>query len=400
MATLVSPGVSVTVTDESFFIPVSAPTVPLFFIATAAEKLQPDGETPAEGTFESNVVRTVTSLTRSTQLYGIPNFLEDSGNGDPYHGDARNEYGLFALNQFLGVGNKAYVIRADVNTDDTLESLRALWDSKISTASIVLSNLIQNKINELNIAGNVGSPPGNTGSPLPSPVTTVDAATLQSLATTATGDLFAFSSFQNLSTDYFGAAGTPSNLPMFPNGYDQPQLGAYDGFNYESVGSGSPTGEYTPSAGAALLLSTGDEMKFTAEFLAVSGLGSNDADRRNSIVTELQASIKANTDIRSENFDYNLLLCPNYWETADELVELAIDIQEEALVISDTPMNRDSEGITDPSGGWAITAARQRSVHIAYYYPSALASNLDGKNVVVSASGVACIRCCIKNLYL
>jgi hypothetical protein len=52
MATLVSPGVSVTVTDESFFIPVSAPTVPLLFIATADEKLQSDGISPAEGTYD------------------------------------------------------------------------------------------------------------------------------------------------------------------------------------------------------------------------------------------------------------------------------------------------------------------------------------------------------------
>jgi len=67
MATLVSPGVSVTVTDESFFIPVSAPTVPLFFIATADEKLRADGVTPAEGTYEYEVVRTVTALSQSTQ---------------------------------------------------------------------------------------------------------------------------------------------------------------------------------------------------------------------------------------------------------------------------------------------------------------------------------------------
>jgi hypothetical protein len=43
MASLVSPGVSVTVIDESFYIPAAAPTVPLFFIATRAGKLQPDG---------------------------------------------------------------------------------------------------------------------------------------------------------------------------------------------------------------------------------------------------------------------------------------------------------------------------------------------------------------------
>ena len=100
MTTLVSPGVSVTIIDESFFIPAQAPTVPLIFIATADEKLRPDGITPAAGTFESNVVRTVTSVKQSTDLYGIPRFIQDSS-GNQFHGDARNEYGLFALNQFL-----------------------------------------------------------------------------------------------------------------------------------------------------------------------------------------------------------------------------------------------------------------------------------------------------------
>ena len=60
MATLVSPGVSVSVTNESFFFPASAPTVPLFFIATRSGKLQANGVTPAAGTLEANVVRTVT----------------------------------------------------------------------------------------------------------------------------------------------------------------------------------------------------------------------------------------------------------------------------------------------------------------------------------------------------
>ena len=123
MATLVSPGVSVTVTDESFFIPAAAPTVPLIFIATADEKLQPGGVLPAEGTYEHDVVRTVTSLNQSTQLYGIPSFLEDSGTGDQYHGDARNEYGLFALNQYLGIGNRAYVVRTNVNLNDNFDDM-------------------------------------------------------------------------------------------------------------------------------------------------------------------------------------------------------------------------------------------------------------------------------------
>ena len=43
MPSLVSPGVSVTIVDEGFYIPAAAPTVPLFFVATQADKLQPNG---------------------------------------------------------------------------------------------------------------------------------------------------------------------------------------------------------------------------------------------------------------------------------------------------------------------------------------------------------------------
>lgn len=117
MASLVSPGVSVTIVDESFYIPASAPTVPLFFIATQSNKFQPNGVSPAEGTHEYGVVRTVTSIGQSVSLYGVPSFLKDTA-GNPFHGDARNEYGLYALNQYLGVGAYAYVIRANIDLAD------------------------------------------------------------------------------------------------------------------------------------------------------------------------------------------------------------------------------------------------------------------------------------------
>ena len=117
MPSLVSPGVSVTVVDESFYIPAAAPTVPLFFVATQANKLQPNGVSPAEGTNEYGVIRTVTSIGQSVSLYGVPAFLKDSA-GNAFHGDARNEYGLFALNQYLGIGSYAYVIRANVDLAD------------------------------------------------------------------------------------------------------------------------------------------------------------------------------------------------------------------------------------------------------------------------------------------
>lgn len=115
---LVSPGTSVTIDDQSFFIPASSSTVPLIFIATRKKKVQPDGVSAAAGTYEHGVVRTVTSIAQSAQLYGVPYFATDAS-GNPYHGDCRNEYGLLALNQFLAVGSMAYVVRINADLTDS-----------------------------------------------------------------------------------------------------------------------------------------------------------------------------------------------------------------------------------------------------------------------------------------
>lgn len=390
MATLVSPGVSVTVTDESFFIPASAPTVPLFFIATADEKLQPDGVTPAEGTYEYDVVRTLTSLQQSTQLYGIPRFLEDAGTGAQYHGDARNEYGLFAINQFLGVGNRCYAIRTNVNLNDNLDDIRNMWNRKFQESKIILENLVNEFINEYNTSN---------GYIVTDPLykQTVTASEFLSLADTATQDLFNSYSFKSVQSDYYDDQ-SAAPFDVYANGYDAPATGTYTGLTdiaqniatYPSYpGGGVVAGEFTPQESGDLLVATGDDFKYTVEYLTKTSLGANDAARRVAIVTAFQASINSNTEIRSENFDYNLILCPGYHEVVDEMLALVVDINEEALVIADTPMDLDPDGITNPSTGWAAQTGRFRSPHLAYYYPSALASNLDGKNVVVAASGVA-----------
>ncbi len=384
MATLVSPGVSVTITDESFFIPAAAPTVPLIFIATADEKTQTDGITPADGTFESNVVRTITSLAQSIRTYGIPKFLQDNS-GAQFHGDARNEYGLFALNQYLGIGNRAYVLRANVNLNDNLDALRQSWDLKFLQSQIVLENLVNEFINEFNTSN--GFIPGNPGFK-----STVTPTEVNTLARTSTEDIWLTSSFGNSESDYFTDHSiAPFNV--FANGYDQPATGTFRGFDYDSsigtAGGGTVVGNYTPTEAGNLLVQMAGDFKYTAEFLNKTSLGANDAARRTSIVTALQASINNNTDLRSENFDYNLILCPGYHETVDEMISLSVDIDDEALVIADTPMDLDPDGITNPTTGWAASIGRQRSSNVAYYYPSALASNLDGKNVVVSAAGVA-----------
>ena len=150
MANLISPGVSAFIVDESFFIPGRATTLPVIFIATADEKTQVDGTSPALGTFEHGVYREVTSVRQSIELYGIPRYIR-SADGSPHHGDARNEYGLDALNKFLEIGNRAYVVRANVNLDDRIETVRDLWFRKINESSDFLAQLIEEYIEEYNI---------------------------------------------------------------------------------------------------------------------------------------------------------------------------------------------------------------------------------------------------------
>jgi len=381
MAQLVSAGVSVTVTDESFFIPVSAATVPLFFIATQDEKYQPGDASPplrAEGTFENNIIRTVTSLKQSIELYSTPVFLEDTS-GAAHHGDARNEYGLFALNQYLGIGNKAYVIRADVNLNDDITAQRTSWDTKIEESRIILEALINDAINVKKAAAASGSPVVN-----PDTITTITAVELQGLAVTATADIWDSFSFSSLETQFFG-----DNIPaldVYAGGYDLAPTSTYTGF--DSLTLGSPA-EYTAVTGGSLLVTSADQLKFTVEFLSATSLGANDADRRTNITTALAAVVAGNQDIRAEAFDYNLILCPGYWELTDEMFGLVVDMKEEAMIIADTPMNMRVGEITNPSTGWANDTGRTRTNHIAYYYPSALATNLDGKVVACAASGVA-----------
>ena len=207
--------------------------------------------------------------------------------------------------------------------------------------------------------------------------------------------VFDQSSFTTIEADFFGVVGTASGLLTYPLGdVTQPPNPSpaedYDGFNYNSANTvGSPGPTFDPAAGAQFLGIQAAEFETTFEFFDKTSLGANDADRRSTIVTALQASVVGNTDIRAESFDYNLILCPGYPEIVDEMLSLSIDMQEEALIIADTPMTMDVDGITNPSTGWAASSSRIRSAHIAYYYPSALSTNLDGKNVAAAASGVA-----------
>jgi len=113
---LVSPGVEVKVIDESFYTPAAAGTVPMIFVATASNKKSSSGSGTAAGTIKANAGRPylLTSQRELGETFGDPTFYSDA-NGNMIHGGELNEYGLQAAYSLLGVTNRAYVVRADLD---------------------------------------------------------------------------------------------------------------------------------------------------------------------------------------------------------------------------------------------------------------------------------------------
>jgi hypothetical protein len=115
MATLVSPGVAVSVTDESQYGSAGQGTVPLIILATESNKTNVSGTGYAAGTVPSNAGKPylLTSQRELVELFGQPQFKVIDGT--PVHGAETNEYGLMAAYSFLGLANRAYVLRADLD---------------------------------------------------------------------------------------------------------------------------------------------------------------------------------------------------------------------------------------------------------------------------------------------
>ena len=113
---LTSPGVQVSVIDESFYTPAEPGTRPLFIVASAANKTNASSTGTAQGTLAANAGRvyTVTSQRELADLFGDPTFRVDTNN-NPIHAGELNEYGLQAAYSFLGVANSALVVRADID---------------------------------------------------------------------------------------------------------------------------------------------------------------------------------------------------------------------------------------------------------------------------------------------
>jgi hypothetical protein len=116
---LTSPGVEVTVIDESFYTPAEPGSVPLVVVATAENKLNGAGTAVASGTLAANAgkVFRITSQRELVETFGVP-FFEKTATGNPVHGGERNEYGMLAAYSLLGVTNSAFIMRADIDLNE------------------------------------------------------------------------------------------------------------------------------------------------------------------------------------------------------------------------------------------------------------------------------------------
>ena len=123
MANLTSPGVEVSVVNESFYVPSDAGTTPLFIVASSQDKNNGAGTGTASGTTTSNAgtVFLLSSQRELTETFGDPKFYTDAS-GNPIHGYELNEWGLQAAYSFLGIANRAYVLRVNVDTADLIGS--------------------------------------------------------------------------------------------------------------------------------------------------------------------------------------------------------------------------------------------------------------------------------------
>ena len=121
---LVSPGVEVTVIDESQYIPSAVNTVPYFLIATAQNKVSSNGVTVAAGTLAANANKTylITSQRDLAATFGVPFFYQTT-TGTPINGYELNEYGLLASYSALGITNRCYVQRVDIDLTELTASL-------------------------------------------------------------------------------------------------------------------------------------------------------------------------------------------------------------------------------------------------------------------------------------
>jgi len=121
---LVSPGVEVSIIDESNYLPAATNSVPYILVATAENKVSGSGTGVAAGTTAANAneVYLISSQRELANTFGNPFFYSTTA-GTAINGYELNEYGLLAAYSVLGVSNRAYVQRVNIDLSELTASL-------------------------------------------------------------------------------------------------------------------------------------------------------------------------------------------------------------------------------------------------------------------------------------
>ena len=111
---LVSPGIQISINDQSQYVNSNVGSVPLVLLATAQDKTY--NNALATGTTKANagLLQSFTSQRDLVTAMGTPTFQLSSA-GTPINGGELNEYGLLTAYSALGLGNQLYAIRADID---------------------------------------------------------------------------------------------------------------------------------------------------------------------------------------------------------------------------------------------------------------------------------------------
>jgi len=116
---LVSPGISISINDQSQYVNANVGSVPLVILATAQDKTY--NGAPATGTSKANAGKLLAFSGQRdlvTQM-GTPTF-QISSSGTPINGSEINEYGLMTAYSALGLSNQLFAIRADIDLDQLI----------------------------------------------------------------------------------------------------------------------------------------------------------------------------------------------------------------------------------------------------------------------------------------
>jgi hypothetical protein len=116
--------------------------------------------------------------------------------------------------------------------------------------------------------------------------------------------------------------------------------------------------------------------------------------QRSTVVEALKSAVASSTALREEQTQFNLICCPGYPELIQDMITLNNDRVNTAFIIGDSPLDLPSDSTT--LNAWANNTNLatdngeeglvSNSEYLGVYYPSGLATNLDGESVVVPPS--------------